>query len=417
MARENGLHAALRRTHEDELVRTLQAYGPLPRAELARRVGLSRTTLTEMTAELLARAVLVVVESPLPRTGRGRPAARLALNPAAGQFVGLDFGHRRVRGVVVDATHEVVAGGVRSYDGDSGWQTRVAQGMDLLDELGRDPAVALTGLTAVAVGLPGPFSPRIPGDSGAGTSVSASDLVRRALQDRLGAPVLVDNNTRFAALAEAIWGRGAGAEDLLYVRLSDGVGGGLVIGGRLVTGSAGFAGELGHVSFSTAGARCRCGKRGCLETLASVPSILQRCRDEGAPLTSLADLARAVADHDPVVDRVLRDAGEALGRVLGTVAVALNPAEIVVGGEIVGIAPVLLEQAQRRIAWEMLPLPAVAPTIRPAQLGDDDGALGAVAALFHSSPLLAGYPVLPARRPDEQAPTGPAETEQKRSAS
>lgn len=417
MLKENGLHAALRRTHEDELVRALQTFGPLTRSELARRVGVSRTTLTEMTAELLAQAVLVVLESPRPYTGRGRPAERLALNPAAGQFIGLDFGHRRVRGVIVDATHEVVATAVRSYEVDSGWETRVAQVMELLDEFDRDPAVALAGLTAVGVGLPGPFSPRMPAAPGGGTSMTASGFVQRELSDRLGAPVIVDNNTRFAALAEAIWGRGADTEDLLYVRLSDGVGGGLVIGGRLVTGSAGFAGELGHITFSTTGALCRCGKRGCLETVASVPSILQRCSAEGAPLGSLAELSRAVADHDPVVDRVLRDAGEALGRVLGTMAVALNPAEIVVGGEIVGIAPVLLDQAQRRIAWEMLPVREIAPTIRPAQLGDDAGALGAVAAIFHSSPLLANYPEVPTPESDGWTTSSPTETNQKRSAS
>ncbi len=391
----------MRRDHEEKVIAALRDFGPLSRAELAQRVGISRTTMSDITSDLLGRAMIIALDGgeatsqPTARptaVGRGRPATRLALNPRAGQLVGIDFGHRRVHVVVVDAAHRLVADEIRRYPSESDWPTRVTEALELLQQLGRRDEVELAGLHGIGVGFPGPFSPRMPTfDTEDHPETTPSEFVRNRLRDQYPVPIMIDNNTRLAGLAEAVWG-GAETDHLVYVRLSDGIGGGLVIGGRLVTGAAGFAGELGHVSVRLDGPDCRCGKRGCLETIASVPAILRRCQELGAPVTSLSELRTAVEKADPLVDRVLRDAGEALGRVLGTMAVTLNPAEIVVGGELVQLAPQLLVQAQTMINWELQPVAGTELKLRVATLGDEDGALGAVAALLHTSPLLANYP-------------------------
>lgn len=139
------------------------------------------------------------------------------------------------------------------------------------------------------------------------------------------------------------------------------------------------------------GARCRCGKNGCVETVASVPAILGRCRELGVPVDTLDDLKAAVEIAHPTVDQVLREAGTAVGRVLGTAAMTLNPDEIVLGGEIIRVAPALLRQVADTVTYELSWRTDAAPVIRPALLSDDGGARGAIAALFHESPLLAGY--------------------------
>lgn len=394
MSSMTGVHALVRRTHEERVLAALRAHGALSRGELAKRVGLSRTTLSEITAQLLQRGAIIVADTDAAtRAGSGRPAERLALDPASGQFLGVDFGHRRVHVAVADASHEVIAQGVERYADDIAWPERISIAFDLIDRLSRETGVHFGALQAVGIGVPGPYTTARTGVPAVSWKRQlAPDGVDLAFSERFNAPVVVDNNTRLAALAEAI-ARPDVVDNLVYLRLSDGVGGGLVVSGRLVTGSRGFAGELGHVTADPTGAQCRCGKRGCLETVASVPAILRACRDAGADVESLDDLALAVAKGDPAVDVVLRDVGSTVGRVLGAAAMTLNPREVVIGGEIVHIAPVLVEQAAATLRYELYSIPSDQPhVVRAAQLRDSDGALGAIAAIFHQSPLLAGYP-------------------------
>jgi predicted NBD/HSP70 family sugar kinase len=389
-----GVHALVRRTHEERVLAALRSHGAISRSELAKRVGLSRTTLSEITASLLQRGAIIVADTDAAvRAGSGRPAERLTLDPDSGQFLGVDFGHRRVHVAVADASHEVIASGLERYVDDASWDDRIEIAFELIERLSRETGVHYGALQAVGIGVPGPYRG---GRSGV-PAVSwnkqlAPDGVDRAFSERFHAPVFVDNNTRLAALAEAIT-RPDAVDNLIYLRLSDGVGGGLVVSGRLVSGAQGFAGELGHVMADPSGTTCRCGKRGCLETIASVPAILAGCRLHGADVDTLDDLAEAVAKGDPVVDSVLRSVGSTIGRVLGAAAMTLNPREVVIGGEIVRVAPVLVEQAAATLRYELYPIPTDQPmVVRAAQLPDSDGALGAIAAIFHQSPLLAGYP-------------------------
>ena len=105
MSSTTGVHALVRRTHEERVLSALRSHGALSRGELAKRVGLSRTTLSEITAQLLQRGAIIVADTDAAtRAGSGRPAERLALDPESGQFLGVDFGHRRVHVAVADAS-------------------------------------------------------------------------------------------------------------------------------------------------------------------------------------------------------------------------------------------------------------------------------------------------------------------------
>lgn len=369
----------------------------MSRGEIARVVGLSRTTLSEITGSLLQRGAIVVVDTDASkRAGSGRPAERLALDPSSAQFMGVDFGHRRVNVVVADASHDIMASGSERYDDTTPWQERTALALGLVERLTTEAGVHYGALQGIGIGVPGPYpAPEAaawPRATSAGTALRpAPEGVDVAFAARFDAPVIVDNNTRLAALAEAISGADSTA-DLVYVRLSDGVGGGLVVGGQLVTGSSGLAGELGHVTVEPAGRPCRCGKRGCLETVASVPAILAACWEFGLQLENLDDLAAAVTRAHPVAERVLREAAAAVGRVVGAATMTLNPAKVVIGGEIARLAPVVVEQVAATLAADLFPVASAGPAVEAARLSDDDGAIGALAAVFHSSPLLARYP-------------------------
>ncbi|MBA73679.1 MAG: transcriptional regulator [Tistrella sp.] len=392
MSTETGVRAVARKFHEERVIAALRAHGTLSRSELARRVGLSRTTLSEVAARLLQTGAIVVADTDAAtRVGSGRPAERLALDPRSGQFLGVDFGHRRVQVAVADASHEIVAQGVETYAETTTWDERLLLAFDLIDRLGAREGLHFGALQAIGIGVPGPYTTHAGMPAVTWRSQVAPDGIGSGFEARFKTPVVVDNNTRLAALAEALH-RPDAVQNLVYLRLSDGVGGGLVVAGRLVAGSRGYAGELGHVTSDPSGLPCRCGKRGCLETLASVPAILAACRAAGAPVETLADLSASAATGDPVVESILRNVGTAVGRVLGATAMTLNPREVVIGGEIVRIAPVIVEQAATTLRYDLHSIPSDRPQIvRAAHLTDIGGAVGALAAVFHQSPLLAGY--------------------------
>lgn len=390
MSGSTGVHALVRRAHEERVLSILRERGGLSRAQIAARSGLSRTTLSEITGDLLARGAIVVVTTDAgSRAGSGRPAELLALDPRSGQFLGVDLGHARVRVAVADAAHEIIASGVETYAAGSTWSERLAVAFDVIDRLAREQSIILAALQGIGVGVAGPQ---------AGASRAA---VQAAFAARFSAPILVDNNTRFAALAEASAlglttatssgeARAALAEtrDVLYVRLADGIGGGLVVGGRLVAGARGAAGEFGHVRVDPDGGVCRCGKRGCLETVAALGPALAAA--------GVADLAELAAHRDePRVRAAMDRVGAALGRVLADAALILNPEQIVIGGPLPAADPGIVIRAGEVVAAELSSIGGAGPVIRAARLGDDDGARGAIVACFRQSPLLAGYPGAP----------------------
>ncbi|MBU2667502.1 ROK family protein [Actinoplanes bogorensis] len=373
-----GVHALVRRAHEERVLAILRERGGLSRAQISARSGLSRTTLSEITGELLARGAIVVVNTDAQlRAGSGRPAELLALDPRSGQFLGVDLGHTRARVAVADAAHEIIASGVEEYPPGSSWPWRLAAGVDLVDRIAREQGINLAALQGIGVGVAGPYP----------AGGSRADVLA-AFASRFSAPVIVDNNTRFAALAEASDlgepGGAVDAGDVLYVRLADGIGGGLVVGGRLVSGASGAAGEFGHVKVDPAGGVCRCGKRGCLETVAALRPALA-----AAGVRDLAELA--ARREEPRVRAAMDRVADALGRVLADAALILNPGQIVIGGPLPHAVPAIVARAGAVIAAELISVGA-GPLIRAARLGDDDGARGAITACFRQSPLLADYP-------------------------
>lgn len=386
-----------------QILQVLGESGPLNRAELAERVGVSRSTLSELVATLLEqRAILAAGTDADSRTGRGRPAERLVLDPDAGQLLGVDFGRGRIHIVIADAARNILASGGEACQPQEDWPARTDRAFRLIDRLAAQAGVHYQALRGVGIGFPGPLSPHVGGSTPPyqAKSRSAAAALSTAFSERFGVGVIVDNNVRFAALGEAGWAPPGDIRDLLYIRLSTGIGGGLIVGGRLAAGASGFAGELGHIAVPGCTTHCRCGKQGCLETVASLPAVLDACRTGAAPgLLTANDLRVAVDRGDPIVDRVLRDAGSAVGRILGDMVLLLDPSDVVLAGELIQVAPPFVEQVRRGIRYALLPMNESVPTIRTARLFDDAGALGALVALLHRSPLLAEYPMLDGHNP------------------
>ncbi len=234
-------------------------------------------------------------------------------------------------------------------------------------------------VVGAGMGLPSPLNQRT-------AIVSRSSILggwggRAAAQElaaRLGVPVAVDNDANLGALAELCLGAGRGAADLIYLKVSSGIGAGLVLDGRLHHGASGIAGEIGHVQLRRDGAVCRCGNRGCLETVASSAAVLDLLRPVLGRELTLAGALELSRDGHVAVRRVVADAGRAVGRAVADLCNMLNPEAIVVGGDLSRAGDALLDGVRDAVDRYALPAAAGAVRVLTGRLGERAEVLGAL---------------------------------------
>lgn len=202
------------------------------------------------------------------------------------------------------------------------------------------------------------------------------------LRAQYGVPVVMDNDANIAALGEWRYGAGRGADSLLYVTVSTGIGGGWVLGGEIYRGADSLAGEIGHLVVDPAGPPCVCGKRGCVEAIGSGTNIGRAMRERtGAAHWTAAEVNAAAEGGDPAARDVLETAARALGQGLGYAMTLMNPARIVIGGGVAGAGPMYWRALRETAAAYVLP-EMRARTLReivPAGLGGDSPLWGAAA--------------------------------------
>jgi predicted NBD/HSP70 family sugar kinase len=239
--------------------------------------------------------------------------------------------------------------------------------------------------------MPGPLD-RLSGTVGSSVILPGWAGLRPAheLHRLLDLPILVDNDANLGALAEHSVGAAFGVDDVVYLKLSSGIGAGLILGSRLHHGASGIAGELGHVLASPEGVVCRCGNRGCLETVAAAPALIELLRVSHGPLT-VADLLRLAEQGDVGVRRVFGDAGRAIGRVVADLVNAVNPARVVVGGELSMVGEPLLDGIRTSVERFALPAATASLDIVPGVLGDRAEVLGAIALVISDTEQVSAF--------------------------
>jgi predicted NBD/HSP70 family sugar kinase len=383
-----GTLASLRALNRERVVEALRELGVASRAEIARRTGLSRSTVSTLVADLQREGLIVDRDAPAATDGLavrgGRPPALIALARSAGVAVGIDFGKRHLAVAVSDLSHEILTEARREMPEDYDARRGLDEAAELVEEALDDAAVARRDVLGVGLGVPGPIhlstgtvgsSAILPG--WAGTRVADE------MSERLRLPVHVDNDANLGALAELHWGAGRGRSSLAYIKIANGIGAGLVLQGRLFRGAGGTAGEIGHTTIDETGAICRCGSRGCLETVAAGPAIVELLRPSLGPDVTVELVVQRALDGDLGARRAIGDAGRHVGSALADLCNLFNPEMIVVGGTLAATADILMEPMRDAVTRRAIPSAAQDVQIVAGALGERAEPLGAVALVLY----------------------------------
>ncbi len=394
--RKSGSLASLREGNRRRVIDAMRERGVASRAELARVTGLSRSTISTIVTDLLEVGLAQERDGqPGGEAHAGRPPVMVSLDSSAGLALAIDFGHRHLRVAVSDLSHTVLAETWCEMDVDHSCDHGLATAAEFVEQALAEAGVERERVLGVGMGLPAPIdratgsvqgSSILPGWVGVDAAAEASA--------RLGLPVEVENDANLGALAELLWGAGKGRSDVAYIKVSSGIGAGLIAKGRLQHGVGGTAGEIGHTLVAEHGPVCRCGNRGCLETLASsraIADLLSASRGEQVSTRQLLELCAA---GDPAAQRLIGDAGMAIGVAVANLCNMLNPECVIVGGELSATGEILLAPLREVVRRNAIPSAVGDLEIVTGVLGERAEMLGALALVMRESDRFSGSELL-----------------------
>jgi predicted NBD/HSP70 family sugar kinase len=388
---EKATHQQTRTFNQQLVLRAIYDRDDTSRAEIARLTGLTRTSVSGIVGELL-RAGLVQEIGRGPSSG-GKAPILLSVAPEARFLMGIDLGENVFRGAIVNLRGEIVRSAELPLDGRNGDQA-VARVLQLIDALRNDDDRPLLGIGIAAPGLI---------DSRTGTVRWAVNLdwanlpLGPLVADRYGVPVVVMNDSQAAALAELAFHRRLRPANLLVIRVGRGIGAGVILDGDLYQGDGFGAGEIGHFVIDPAGEACRCGRQGCLETVASTRAVLQHLGELAGRPVSIDEAVAAFNAGDGPTNAVVLDAGERLGQAVGALIGALNVRRIVLAGSMAAFGEPWLAVVREAAGTSALAALTEDTTLELGGI-EDIVVLGASALLMTPELGLTLRPVHPVRR-------------------
>lgn len=364
------------------LVRHLCAHPGLSRADLAGAVGLTKSTVSGLVRELIGEGWLL--EREVVATGDlGRRPTPLFIDPGRLLLLGAEVGVESVRVVATSLTGDVQACTVAQFGASRTVRACITLLATALLKL-RKQLGAHQQVLGIGVGLPGGvneargvlhFAPNL-----GWRDIPVGELLADKLQGGPldGVPLFLQNEADVAALGEMEFNPTPASDPLLYVSINQGLGAGVIVGDRLLTGSRGFAGEVGHMVLQLGGPRCSCGRRGCAEALIATRAMLHGSGDDAA-LRSLAEVRAHLVDEDAETVKAVASAGRYLGVLLQNLATAYDPAAIVLGGSVVELGDPFLKPALDTLQDYAAAASLPPPSVRISRFGANAVAVGAAA--------------------------------------
>ena len=374
-----GSQSALRRLNERRVLDALATQGSLTQTELARATGLSRATISNIVKSLAGRHRVQTT----PVTSSGRRALGVTLLDVADVAAGIDFGRSHVRVVLAHPGFRLLDESFRALPTGHRAEESIAVAAQMLADACERTGIKQQQMLGAGVGVPGPIDHRTNKViHGAILPEWVGIDVAGQLRDGLGIPVLIDNDANLGALAQITWGEHQACENLCFLKIGSGIGSGLILNGAPYYGHLGITGEIGHATIFDQGAICRCGNRGCLETVASTSTMTELLGQAERRPISVEDIVQRALAGDSATLRVIDDAGVAVGHALANVANLINPEAMVIGGPLAPLGDLLLAPIRRGLNRHAIPLVGENTSLHMSMLGDRAEALGAAALIL-----------------------------------
>lgn len=352
-----GSHSLMKGLNESSILNIILAYGPISRIDISHKLNVSIPTATRITDRLLEEGL--IINTGLGASSGGRKAPIFEINPSGAYIFGAQIGSTidiiltNLKAEILDSTSSPAS----DFQSPDDTVKYISRSIDAMVSRNGIPETKIYG---VGLGVPGVnfrAKPVIEASVFKGwNSVNLSNLVKGHIKYR----TFIENIAYTSTLREYWFGAGKGFSNIIHLLVDNGVGGGVILNGKLYKGINGKAGILGHMSIEFDGEECYCGNNGCLETYVSVPSIVKRIRrlvGDGIPSTLTAlrnshdeitfnDICSAAAEGDILSTKIIKEAGQRLGSAAASLANIFDPELIILSGGAVEGCPLLLESAR-----------------------------------------------------------------------
>lgn len=371
---------------EGRILQILREQGESSSAELARLAGLGKATTSRAVQALRARGLIEETGAAFRRAPAGRAGRTLRIRPESAVYLGLAIVHQAVRAVVADAAKQVLATSAHPIAHPEGGLPDVRSVIRVALAALRESACDLRLLQGVGIAIAAPVDPAT---GQIGNSVMVPEWTgsnpQKLFSEAMGLRVALDNDANCAALAELLWGDLPPGADAVILRLDSGVGGAVILGGQVVHGLSGRAGDYGHITFDRHGPQCRCGNTGCFQHYLSIPAVEDHLRRLHGT-ANLEDACQRLERGDAGLRATVVEVGTVAGALAAVVARSVDPAHILFGGGLIALGDPFLEGARTHLrkvnpAAADLRFASAATILKDGDLRDEP-ALGAIGLLL-----------------------------------
>jgi predicted NBD/HSP70 family sugar kinase len=380
--------AGMRAQNSGLLLNMIWKERQISRAEIARRTELSPSTVSAIVADLEHSGLVRSIGSGVSRGGR-RPTL-IGFCDDAFSLVGVELGATHITVVLTDLRGRVRTDRHANHAVRNDPEGSLQKVRELVQECLESERVPRRSVVGMGVAVPSPVHPSSPGKmSPLILPAWKGHDVQEWLASAFGFPVFVDNDANLGALSECFWGAGVGGEDLTYIKLATGIGSGHIIHGDVYRGAGGTAGEIGHIAVDSNGPPCLCGLRGCLVTLIGSGALVERARElmgtKGRRGPTMRDIVEGARAGEPAARQVIDGMGHYLGIAVAGLLNLLNPAIVVLGGEVSSVGEVLLEPLRASVRKRALSTSMAETRIVTSALGDRAIAVGAATLVLQAA--------------------------------